>query len=253
MKSSLLLVNFTIILCLVSCSPTKVVEDIRVSQAPELNVITPLNETTEAKGVGTLGAPAVLSSQTIAPTETPFPLEEGWRDYAMPGFRLALPESWEVVEVDPANVDEIWKKLEEVDAEWVSTFKSLFTSKYVQESIKLWANDVSTAVDGQGNLVVVSQKLPAIFSNENLCQKLKATYELLGGRIIDSTCDMQINGLKAHRFTLRIRVGAHSLKQRLYLYENDRQVWVINAYVSGKGWRLYDPIFDLIAQTFRID
>jgi len=258
MKYSLSLTYLVTIYLLVSCNPSEKAQEIKVTKVEEYNNVTQdiiPTSTDQFTSIITRSTPGSTntSSPSIVHTLTPFPLEEGWQDYSMSGFRLALPESWEVIDVNPSNVDEIWKKLEEVDADWANTIKVLFSSQYVQEAIKLWAKDESTAIDGQGNLVVVSQKLPVFFSTENLCEQLKSAYELLGGRIIDSTCGMQINGMEAHRFTLRVKVGAHSIKQRLYLFTLGRQIWAINAYVSGKGWSLYDPVFNQIANTLRIN
>jgi hypothetical protein len=198
--------------------------------------------------------PTKPSTPTPTQTSTPtFPVQAGWRSHATEGFSLALPEEWETVDVDSGGVDYILNLLESADSDWARNTAQMFSAQAVQKSILFWAMDARPAGAGYANANVTFQSMPSEMSSDDLCTQIPLFYKQIGIELLDTQCNLEINNLESARFTLRLDIGPVDFKQYQYVYVRGRNVWTLALAVDAARWTDYQPVFDTVAESFRVN
>jgi hypothetical protein len=191
-------------------------------------------------------------SPSPAPTFTPFPLPEGWQDYGGEGFALALPESWNVVEVDREGIEAILEMLENLGSEWGEAVAASLSAEQMEEALKLWAMDSELAGLGFATLNLQHQDLPLPLPASMFLDQIEAMYEQLEVEVLSVEPDMQINDLEAGRICVRLDQGLAVVQMCQYVYVQDRDLWALTLGVDEEAWSEYEPIFAQIAGTLRL-
>ncbi len=198
-------------------------------------------------------SPTVSPTATPTLTPTPFPLPHGWLDYGSEGFHIALPESWEVVDMDKEGVDAIMDLLGNMDNEWAQNVAGVVSAEQMQESLKLWAMDSDPAGAGFATLNVQLQTMPIPLKVGMFMTQIEAMYDQMGVEVMSIEPSGQINGLEAGRISIRLPVGPFSVRNYQYIFVKGRNLWAVNMGVDQDNWSSYEPIFAQIAGTFRLD
>ena len=170
----------------------------------------------------------------------------------MGNFYLALPETWISVDIDEEGIDAILNILESTNEDWAENFLSMFSSDALAEYLKFWAMDSQPAGMGYANLVVTYQTMPFAIPIADYCDQLPATYSQLGIELLDARCDLKINGLDSARVSLRLSVGALTVKQSQYIFLKGRKAWSMACSADETQWEKYAPIFDTIGESFQV-
>ncbi len=192
-------------------------------------------------------------TQTSTQTPTPFPLPQGWIDYGTGGFHVALPEAWEVIDIDQEGIEVIFDRLKGLDDKWAQSVTDMISSEQAGESFKLWAMSPEPAGVGFPTLNVQFQTMPVAMEVFPLMYQLEAMYEQMGIEVITLEPERHINGLNAGRISLRYTYGPFSMRNYQYVFADGRDLWILNMVVDETEWSDYEPIFAQIGGTFRLD
>lgn len=202
-------------------------------------------------------SPTALPTNTptviAIPTTAPMPWPDTWNDHAASGFHIALPERWEVVDVDREGVEAILSMLETLNTEWARNTTAMLSAEGVQEMTKLWAMDSEPAGVGYATMTITHQSQPFPIRVEDLCAQLESAYQQMGFEVVAVECGLKINELDAGRSIVRLPVGALAVKEYQYWYVQGRSVWVVSMAVDETKWSEYEPIFATIAESFMVD
>jgi len=190
---------------------------------------------------------------SFTPTPSPDPLLVGWREYTVSGFRIALPEQWEVIDIDREGMDAILTLTRGLNTEWAQNTAAMLTSEGMQEMMKLWAMDTEPAGTGYANVNVVFQSMPFNVKIDDLCVQMDTAYQQMGITLLNSECGLEINGLDVGRFDVQVGVGAFAIKQYQYVYADGRNMWSVSLGVDETQWPKYTYTFVTIAESFRVD
>ncbi len=201
----------------------------------------------------TLPPPTNTPTDIPAPAATAPPLPAGWRDHSVSGFRIALPERWETVDVDQEGIEAIFDMLETLDTEWARNLTATFSAEAVREAIKFWAMDPEPAGTGYASMNVNYQSSALPVEIGDTCAGLESAYEQLGVELIDMQCGLKINGLDAGRSTTRLPAGPLAAKQYQYFYVQGRSLWAVTLAVDETVWSDYESIFATAGESFRVD
>jgi hypothetical protein len=177
----------------------------------------------------------------------------GWKDYAVSDFHVALPERWEAVDVDEEGIQALWDALEGVNTEWAQNITKLYSAEAAQKAMKFWARDTKLAGLGYATAVVTSEPRLIPIDIEDYCTLLPPVYKQMGLEMIESKCGLEINGLDAARFLIRVRMGTISMKQYQYIYVQETKSWALSLGVDATKWSEYEPIFVTAGESFRVD
>jgi hypothetical protein len=203
--------------------------------------------------------PTPIPSPTLTPTlaapatSTPVPVQAGWRGYTASGFYLALPQSWEAIDIDKAGIQAVLDALKGLDNELARNATKSFSAEQMKNLMKFWAFDKKPAGVGLASVNVIFQTSPFSLDSTVYCAQIPAAYKQLGIELVDSKCGMDINGLDAARFIGRLQTGVMAVKEYQYIFIQERNTWVLTLAVEEGKWAEYQPIFDAIAQSFRVD
>ncbi len=94
--------------------------------------------------------------------------------------------------------------------------------------------------------------MPFSISIDDLCIQMPSAYKQMGIELLDTKCGLEINNLDVARFTTRLRAGSLAVKQSQYVYVQGRNMWVLTLSVDETQWAKYQPVFDTIAESFRV-
>ena len=197
--------------------------------------------------------PTRTPTPSFPPTPSPNPLLVGWREYAVSGFYIALPEQWDVIDIDREGIDAILNLLRGLNTQWAQTTTAMFSSETMQEMMKLWAKDTKPAGVGYASVLGVFQSMPFIVESDDLCVQIPSAYQQMNITLLDSECGLEINGLDVGRFETQIGVGAFAIKQYQYVYVDGRKMWTLTLSVDETQWSKYISTFETIAESFRVD
>jgi hypothetical protein len=181
------------------------------------------------------------------------PLPDGWTEYSTAGFRVALPERWEVVDLDAEGIEAIIAVLENLGTEWAQNISSMMSAEAIQESMKLWAMDPEPAGIGLATINIQHQMQPITIEPELMLAQLEAAYEQMGIEMISGESGLDINGLEAIRAEIRASMEFMSVRQFQYVYAHGRDLWIVSLGVDEDVWEEYEPVFVQIAESFRVD
>ena len=190
---------------------------------------------------------------SFTPTPSPDPLLVGWSEHPVSDFYIALPEQWDVIDIDREGIDAIQNILRGLDTQWAQTTTAMFSSEAMQEMMKLWAMDTKPAGAGYASANVVFQSMPYIVNSDDLCVQMPSAYKQMDITLLDSECGLEINGLDVGRFETRIGIGAFAVKQYQYVYVDGRKMWTLTLGVDATQWSKYTSTFVTIAESFRVD
>jgi hypothetical protein len=174
-------------------------------------------------------------------------------EYSAAGFHIALPERWEVVDLDEEGVEALIAVLENLGTEWAQNVSSMMSAEAIQESMKLWAMDPVPAGIGFATINVQHQVQPFAIEPDVMLAQLEVVYEQMGIEMVGSESGMDINGLEAIRAEIRAPVGPMAVKQFQYVYIQGRDLWSVTLAVDENEWSAYEPVFVQIAESFRVD
>lgn len=200
-------------------------------------------------------SPTPTASPSPEPTTppAPFALPQDWLDYGGEGFALALPPSWNVVEVDREGIDVILEALENLGSEWAEGIAATVSAEQMQEALRLWAMDTELAGLGYATLNLQHQDTPISLPVSMFLDQIQATYEHLGVEVVSVEPDIQINDMAAGRICVRMPQGLLAVKMYQYVFIQGRHLWALSMGVDEDAWSEYEPIFAQIAGTFRLD
>lgn len=207
----------------------------------------------------TLEAPTFTEAVTDIPTTTPvptsvsdFPLPAGWSDHNVSGFSIGLPGEWETVDVDKEGIDMIFEMLQYLETEWAQTTADMFSSEEMEEMLKFWAMDMDPAGLGYATINVMYQSLPFPIRVTDMCAEMPSAYIQMGIELLDMDCDVEINDTPAARFMTILRSDFGSVQQYQYLIMRGRNMWSTTLSVDATEWITYQPVFEMIAESFRV-
>ncbi len=197
---------------------------------------------------------ALASTPAPTPTSTitPFPLPSGWQDYDGIGFRVALPEQWQVVDVERVGIDAAIRALQDIDGEWAQLAVARLSNEEMLETLKLWAIDPEPAGASHAMLNVNLQLLPAGKALFPLALELEAAYKQSGIKVILIEPGFYINGLEAAHIAIRLPMETFTSRQYQYFCAQDQELWFIVMDVDETERSKYESIFRSIAQSFRL-
>jgi basic membrane protein A len=170
----------------------------------------------------------------------------------MSGFYVALPDQWEVINVEVEGVEAILDLLSAVDEEWAQASAGMFTAEGMSEMIRLWALDPEPAGIGYASVNIVQETNPFPISLEDLCTQMPALYEMMDLEVLQTECDLEINNQEAARFTLRLNLGIFSIIEYMYVIVNENDLWMMTFAIGENESAEYEPLFNEIADTWRI-
>jgi hypothetical protein len=195
--------------------------------------------------------PAPTDTPAPTPSITPLPLPEGWNGYAVGDFFIALPEQWKSVDIDKEGIQSVLDLLKGFDAKWAQNTATMITADALQDVLKFWAVDTEPAGAGYASVNVIFQSMPFSVISDDLCVQMPPAYEQLGIELLDSKCGLEINNLDVARFTTRLPAGSLAVKQYQYIYVQDRSSWSLTLSVDETEWAKYQPVFEMIAESFK--
>lgn len=201
-------------------------------------------------GQGT-SPPTATPRDTPTPLVTAIPLPDGWRQHAVSGFHIDLPERWKAVDVDREGAEAMVDMVETFDSEWARSIG--FSAETVEQQLKLFAMDSEPAGTGYATLSVTQQSMPFPFVIDHLCAQLQSVYEKLGAEVLAAECGLRINGLDAGRFTIRLAEGPLAVKEYQYFYVQGRSEWAVTLGVDETAWAEYEAVFVRVGESFRVD
>lgn len=197
--------------------------------------------------------PAASPSPGPTTTPVPFALPEGWQDYGGEGFALALPGSWDVVEVDREGIDVILEALASMGTEWAEGVAASISAEQMEEALRLWAMDSELAGLGYATLNLQRQQTPISLPVSLFLDQMEATYEQLGVEVVSVEPGMRVNDLEAGRICVRMTQGMLVVKMYQYVFVQGHDLWALSMGVDEEAWSEYEPLFAQIAGTFRLD
>jgi hypothetical protein len=196
--------------------------------------------------------PTATATKTPTPTYTPPPVPAGWTGYTVGNFFLALPAAWETIDIDEEGIQALLDILETINSEWAQGFINTYSSETLAKFLKFWAMDPNPVGIGYANIVVVHQTMPIAVQIDDFCAQLADTYAQLGVELLDSRCDLKINGVDAAQITARVSSGLHKVRQSQYIYLKGKKVWTLAGSVDETRWAEYQPIFEMIGESFQV-
>lgn len=197
-------------------------------------------------------SPVPTNTPIATPTEAPPAVPAGWRGYETAKFFIALPEEWETIDVDKEGIEAIMNVLRGLNAEWAQNLINTFSNEAIQEALKFWAKDIQPAGTGYASANVTYQAMPYSISRDDLCIQLPAAYQQMGLDLLDTQCDLEINGLEAASFTNRLSAGVLAIKQVQYIFVNQKDLWSVTLAVDETAWEQYLNTFEGIAESFQV-
>ena len=197
--------------------------------------------------------PTRTPTPTFTPTPSPIPLPMGWLEYTVSGFHIALPEQWEIIDIDKEGIDTILNLLRGLNNQWAQSTAAMFSSEAMQEMMKLWAMDTKPAGIGYASVNVAFRSMPFVVESDDLCVQMASAYQQVGITLLDSECGLEINGLDVGQFEIQIGIGAFAIKQYQYVYVQGRKMWTLTLAVDETQWSKYTSTFVTIAESFRVD
>jgi hypothetical protein len=231
---------------LISCGPSQAELD---RQATEIAASIFATQTAEAP----TPTPTFTPTPTHTPTPTSPPLPVGWQGYSMGNFFIALPERWELVDVEEEGIEAIIQFLELLNSEWAQNSAAMFTAEGMQDMMRFWAMDPQPAGPGYASANLTYQALPIPIRVEDLCTIMPSIYDQMGIELLDAACDLEINGLETARITIRLEVGVLAIREYQYIYLGEDDQWTMSLGVGEAAWSEYEPIFITIAESFRVE
>ena len=231
---------------LLACGPSQAEKD---SYATEVAQSIFATQTAEAP----THTPTFTPTATPTPTPTLPPVPAGWQGYSSGNFYIALPEGWQVVDVEEEGIEAILQFLKTLNTEWAQNAASMFTTEGILDLLKFWAIDSKPAGIGYAsiNLIYHSQQFP--INVEDWCAMMPSLYEQMGIELIEVNCDLEINGIEVARLTSRAEVGTIGLQQYQFIFVLEKSRWTLSAGVDETAWAEYEPIFTAIAESFRTE
>jgi hypothetical protein len=140
-----------------------------------------------------------------------------------------------------------------LDTEWARSISEMFTTEAMRELIKFWAMDTEPAGAGYATANITFQSLGIPFEIDDFCAQMNSVYKQMDIEIIEDLCDLRINDMDTARFTIRLKVGAISIKQFQYVYMKEKKLWALSIGVDETVWSEFEPTFITIAETFFVD
>jgi hypothetical protein len=201
-----------------------------------------------------LGTPTrrPTSTPTTQPTMVPYTPPAGWQDHSAGGFSVALPERWQVIDVDQEGIAAIQANLKALDTEWARNTSQMLESEGMQEMMKFWATDPEPAGLGFASMNVTSQPTFIALKAKDVATQTKTAIERFGAEIVEVKSGLSINGLDAARLTVRLPFSAGSIKEYAYIFVQGRKVWAVTFGVDEEMWSDYEPVFATAALSFRV-
>jgi hypothetical protein len=200
-------------------------------------------------------ASTLTSSLSVTPTSTlsfspTSPAPAGWRYYSESNFEVALPQGWQVVEIEKqglAPVQELAKS--KLPADLAAGISADISSGKAQRTSKLWAIDPQPAGSGYAFIMVGFLTLSNVTTADKLCADMQAQQP---SGVIDSQCGLVFNHVEAMRFTERIQADSSVTRQYLNVYLKDgNRTWVLTSVADESVWLNYEPTFNTVAELFR--
>jgi Tol biopolymer transport system component len=193
---------------------------------------------------------------TATPTSTPAitlpPLPEGWRGYIVSGFYIALPEQWVTVNIDKEGIESILNLIKDLNAEWAQNITAMVSAEDYQETAKFWAVDADPAGVNYASANIIFQSLPFSGSSDDVCVEVPTAYEQMGIELLDIECGLEIGLLDIAHLTARLRSDSLAAIQDQYFYVQGQNSWILTLSVDEVQWAEYQPIFNTIADSFRV-
>jgi len=197
--------------------------------------------------------PTVPPVSTSKPTPVAVPLKEGWLEYATGEFRLALPERWQVVDVTQEGIEAILDLVKNLNTDWAQNITQMISAETMQKALRLWAMDPEPAGIGYATANVILQEQPFPMRATSLLTQLESAYKQFGLEVLSSEGGLEINGLEAGHIVLRLAMGPFAVQEDQYLYVRGKEAWMVTLAVDETAWESYEPIFDEIAHSFRLE
>ena len=204
--------------------------------------------------------PGPTDTPTPEPTETPEPtptgpgieIPEGWTYHSGINFYVALPDSWQVVDVYILGYEGIYQVLEEMDSDWarveIGKMEAMEADPQVMPPA-MWAVDLNPASIGHASMTV--QSIGGLGGDmDETCLLYQSTFELNDIELLDYECGTKINDLDGGWFIHYWDDPQGTMQNLQYLYSNPRDFW-ISVYEGDKAiWDDYHAIYFTSAESF---
>ena len=204
----------------------------------------------------------VPPTKTLMPTTITKTLETGWILYQKPtaGFAIALPPTWEQVDLDAENVDTIMDAVGETNPELATLLKGQGRS-LIASGFKFWGFDLTPEAAKAGfltNVNVLKQPLTIKASLDFYVQATLTQLESLSNVIKPiSHQRVKLAGSDAEEMRYQMKVAGITGKTvtaaaTQYLLIREKDVYVITFVTVPEQVKKYAPIFEKIAQSFEL-
>lgn len=203
--------------------------------------------------------PTATATPTLTPTATATPeptragviLPEGWNDYTMGAFQVALPARWEAVDVGLKGIRAIMEEAADFDNEWARATVESLSADEIHELIKFWAVDPQPPGSTYAVAIITQETLDYAPDRDALCDELSSYYAQANFDVIALDCGLKINDLDAIRAIISYREGDMTIQQYNYAYVQGHTLWVLSLAVEQVYWAEYEPVFKIIGASFR--
>ena len=197
--------------------------------------------------------PTFTPTPTLSPTATGIPLPAGWNDYDTEGFSIALPPRWETVDVTVKDSRILLESIANLDSDWARNLVENITAEELRDLISFWGYDADLEAGASYGIVsVMTTDLNYRPTRDDLCEFLtEYYYDESGFDIQTLDCNLKINGLDAVRTTYTYVEEGVTMHECDYTFVQGRTMWVVTLGTDQAHWNHYEPIFKIIAGTFR--
>lgn len=202
-------------------------------------------------------ATPVPPTPTPAPSATPAPsLPAGWTSHETDLFSLALPSSWEALDLSDEDITAVFGEMESSNPE----LAQLVGSAENLQGAALWAFNMDSRTAGfTDNVNVRSFDLGGETVDDlgPMLDPLAEQYAQMGFDVQERVDDLQVGGRPAARITYDYTVntadlGAVKALGRQYIVVGNSNVWILSYTVGDAAGDEGMAIIDQSAQTFQV-
>ncbi|MCS6844383.1 MAG: hypothetical protein NZ528_08710 [Caldilineales bacterium] len=206
-------------------------------------------------------SPATPAATPPPPTPTPVPptptpaLPEGWVENKTTQFSLALPASWQVIDLTNEDLEAVFERMKETNP----NFANMLGSAEAMQGFLLWAFNTDSKTPGftdnvnVRNLPLEGMKLDV---QKDVLEPVQQEYAKMNFNFQEMVSDLQIGGYPAGRITYDFAVntpdGASvTVTGRQYAVITEKYLWILTYSVGSNEAEALMAVVDRSAQSFR--
>jgi hypothetical protein len=192
------------------------------------------------------GATITPVNLTATPVEAVLP--EGWERHTTANIQVDLPETWDAWELTEETFEAVREVLRNVNPAFASQVEKTLSP----EVSEFFAYDTESE-EYITNLTVVRQELPFPTTVPAAIAELESLLSSWGLTVLATDSDLTIGGLNAGKITVSMAFDSDEVTQAQYMVQlKPNVVWGLMISAHSDDFDTLEPLFDAIAETFRI-